>query len=293
MLSSSGAGQSAQASDRSLIIGSSGLLGKALMRHLKSVGQDFAVCNRRHLANLEIMQFQLEELPNIDQSFDVIYLLAAQIPYANMNSYSPALIDANIGLVLDITQQFPESHIVFSSSVSVYGTPTQQPITESHPYNQPNAYGMSKICAESILRAHPSYCILRFSSLYGVEMQTPTFLPLIINQAIKSNEIRLQGDGTRLQNYLCVEDAATMLTVAANSRLKAVVHATANESHSNRQIAEIIASQVGNTKIRYSGTDDSPSFEYSTHRWNQLFGHRTRVPIEEGIKGLIENAKNK
>ena len=293
MANSSGAGQNSQKPDRALIIGSSGLLGKALMRHLKSVGQDFAVCNRRHLANLEIMQFQLEELPSIDESFDVIYLLAAQIPYANMNNYSPSLIDANVGLVLDITKQFPESHIVFSSSVSVYGTPIHQPITESHPFNQPNAYGMSKVSAESILRAHRSYCILRFSSLYGVEMQTPTFLPLIIDQAIKSNEIRLQGDGTRLQNYLSVEDAATMLTVAANSRLKAVVHATANESHSNRQISEIIASQMGNTKIHYSGTDNSPSCEYSTHRWNQLFGYRTRVRIEDGIRELIENAKNK
>lgn len=277
--------------DRALIIGSSGLLGNALMHRLTALDRDFAVCNRKRSPNLSVPQFRIEELNKIDPTFDVVYLLAAHIPYANMTTYSHSLIEANVALAHGVSKQFPESRIVFSSSVSVYGTPMQRPITESHPYNQPNAYGMSKISAESILRAHQSFCILRFSSLYGVGMRLKTFLPTVIDQAIKSREIKLHGDGTRLQNYLSVKDAAAILTTAADSQHNSVVHATANQSHSNREIAEMVASQVGNTNILYLGTDCSPSFEYSTVRWNQLFDYRTQVPIEDGIRELVDDVR--
>ncbi len=277
--------------DRALIIGSSGLLGNALMHRLTALGRGCAVCNRKRSPYLSDPQFRIEELDQIGQNFDIVYLLAAHIPYANMTTYSPSLIEANVALAHKVSKQFPESRIVFSSSVSVYGTPMQRPMTESHPYNQPNAYGMSKISAESILRAHQSFCILRFSSLYGIGMRRNTFLPTIIDQAIESRKIKLHGDGTRLQNYLSVKDAAAILTTAADSQHNSVVHATANQSHSNREIAEIVASQVGNTEILYLGTDCSPSFEYSTVQWNQLFNYRTHVPIEDGIRELIDDVR--
>lgn len=277
--------------ERVLIVGSSGLLGGALVKQLQSAGQELAICNRNPISNSDHQQYRIEDLPKIKQHFDVIYLLAAHIPYGEMTTYSPPLIAANVALPLAISKQFPESRIVFSSSVSVYGTPLQLPITESHPYNQPNSYGMSKISAESILQAHSSFCILRFSSLFGEGMRSQTFLPLIIEQALRSGKIQVHGDGSRLQNYLHVKDAAAMLHVAANSRHSVVVNATANQSYSNRRIAEIVAGQIGDTEILHSQIDTSPSYEYTNDRWNSLFNYNMRVPIEDGIKGLIEDVR--
>lgn len=44
-------------------------------------------------------------------------------------------------------------HFVFSSSATVYGEPTELPITEEHLLNPVNPYGQSKLMCEDILRA--------------------------------------------------------------------------------------------------------------------------------------------
>ena len=46
---------------------------------------------------------------------------------------------------------------IFTSSAAVYGTPQQQPITEEHPLNPINLYGVTKVSGEKRVNAcHPT-----------------------------------------------------------------------------------------------------------------------------------------
>ena len=62
--------------------------------------------------------------------------------------------------------------LVYSSSASVYGDAVEIPMTESHPFNNRNFYGATKIAGEAMCRAYHDrygldYVGLRYMNVYG------------------------------------------------------------------------------------------------------------------------------
>ena len=55
--------------------------------------------------------------------------------------------------VLEACVENEVEKLVFSSSASVYGDAMETPMTESHPFNNRNFYGSTKIAGESMCRA--------------------------------------------------------------------------------------------------------------------------------------------
>ena len=130
-------------------------------------------------------------------------------------------------------------HLVFSSSATVYGEPTQMPIREDYPTGLPtNPYGRSKLMVEELLRdlAHSdprwSIALLRYFNPVGAHVsgligEDPNgipnnLLPYISQVAIgKLKQLSVFGadyptlDGTGVRDYIHVVDLA-------NGHLKAL-----------------------------------------------------------------------
>jgi nucleoside-diphosphate-sugar epimerase len=253
-----------KAKTRHLIVGSTGLLGSALRHHLLARGIVFATVDRAPAnSNTGAQQtWLLDDLTSLPKDFESIYLLAARIPWGNMDTPDAALVEANVKLPEQVAGLFPNSHLLHASSVSVYGTPLNSPITTDHPYNRPNYYAQTKLAGETVVQTHSNACILRFSSLYGIGMTPHLFLPSIIRQALTQGQIQVFGTGKRRQNYLQVERAAAMLALAAVKGLTGIHHAVAGRAFSNYEVATHIARLIPGTKITLTDRDDSPSFEY-------------------------------
>lgn len=275
-----------------LIVGSSGFLGKNLLKELqesKKESENLFTLNRsfpKQLAsNKEFCWGNLDQLP---EDIEIVFLLAAHIPYGRMNETSTELIEANIELPLKIKNKFPNAKIVFASSVGVYGTPLTLPITEAHPFNSPNAYGESKIKAEVIIQEHKDFSILRFSSLYGPGMKKVTFLPQIINSAIINKQISIYGSGERSQDYLHIKDAVQACLFAALEKNNNLINVASGKSFSNLQIAQIIQKLLPETTIERTNTNDpSPSFEYKIDKLKNLY--QPTIFPEQGIQNLINS----
>lgn len=123
-------------------------------------------------------------------------------------------------------------HLVFSSSATVYGEPTQMPIREDYPTGLPtNPYGRSKLMVEELLRdlAHSdprwSIALLRYFNPVGAHVsgligEDPNgipnnLLPYISQVAIgKLKQLSVFGadyptlDGTGVRDYIHVVDLA-------------------------------------------------------------------------------------
>lgn len=143
--------------------------------------------------------------------------------------------------LLECMKQYGVTQLVFSSSATVYGTPSELPITEDAQTGDgiTNPYGQTKFMIEQILRdyaaAHPDMAvtILRYFNPIGAHIsgrigEDPNgipnnLLPYIAQVAVgKLQQISVFGDdydtpgGTALRDYIHVVDLARGHVAAIN-----------------------------------------------------------------------------
>ena len=107
--------------------------------------------------------------------------------------------------------------LVYSSSASVYGDASEVPMTESHPFNNKNFYGATKIAGEAMCRAYfdrfgLSYAGLRYMNVYGPHQdQTAAYtgvIPIMLNKIDANEAPTVNGDGTQAYDFIGVEGVA-------------------------------------------------------------------------------------
>lgn len=267
-----------------LVIGANGFLGRNLVKRCLTTSWNVTCVyhnNYDYLPN-GCKKYSYDELKTINTSFDVIFLLAASIPYKHFNHPSVELLQSNILLSLETVKKFSNSKLIFSSSASVYGN-HDEVISEASGYNNPNFYGLTKLAGETIVRFHKNYQIIRFSSLYGTGMNPSTFLPTIINDAKFKKIITIHGRGMRYQDYLHVDDAVSYLLSAASCNISGIYLGVNGISHSNIEVAECIKEYIKDCLIQNVGNDDSPSFRYNNDITKNILKFTPKISLEKGI----------
>jgi UDP-glucose 4-epimerase len=119
--------------------------------------------------------------------------------------------------VLEACVQNNIKRLIYSSSASVYGDAAEVPMTESHPFNNKNFYGATKIAGEAMCRAYHdryglSYVGLRYMNVYGPHQdQTAAYtgvIPIMLNKIDANEAPTINGDGTQAYDFIDVEDVA-------------------------------------------------------------------------------------
>lgn len=274
-----------------LIIGANGLLGRTIAAQciVRGWRTDAAYhINTDHIPE-QCARIPIPRLGRNTGNYDIVFLAAAHIPYGNFNTPGRELSTANVRLVLDTAENFPDAKIVFASSVAVYGTAGTDSITENHPFDNPTLYGLSKIAGECVIRQQSRYAIIRFSSLYGNGMTTHTFLPNIIRQARQHGTITLYGNGERYQDYLHIDDAATLALAAAEYDKNGIFLGVQGTSISNLEAARIVQSCYPATDISFIGTDSAPSCRYDNRITQEQLMFSPHYSTESGIRELCSH----
>lgn len=155
------------------------------------------------------------------------------------------------------------SHLIFSSSASVYGHPIYSPIDEEHPKNPISPYGRTKWFVEQMLAdfgaAAPLYSVsLRYFNAAGAELEGEIgeahdpethLIPLTILAALKKRPpLTLFGedhdtpDGTPIRDYVHVMDIAEAHVLALEWSLENKRSLTLNlGSGKGSSVKEVIA----------------------------------------------------
>ncbi|TMQ28799.1 MAG: NAD-dependent epimerase/dehydratase family protein, partial [Nitrospirae bacterium] len=105
---------------------------------------------------------------------DCVFHLAA-LWLLHCHNYPRSAFEVNIRgtfNVLEACMANKVGRLVYSSSASVYGDAVEEPMTESHPLNNTNFYGATKVAGEQMCRAfHHRYGLdyigLRYMNVYG------------------------------------------------------------------------------------------------------------------------------
>lgn len=162
-------------------------------------------------------------------------------------------------------------NLVFSSTAAVYGEPRHNPITEEHPLNPGNVYGMSKMMIEQVLPRYSANYGLRYISLryfnaagadasgsIGEKHRSESHLiPLAIFRAMgKNRQFTIYGedyetpDGTCLRDYIHVSDLAQAHLLALEALLSGkiaerVYNLGNGRPHSVRQVIAAVENSAG------------------------------------------------
>lgn len=274
--------------DTVLIVGPDGFLASqllqrlALLPHVTVIG----LGKRAESGNLKSNYYNdFRLLKKEHPEIELIFLLGSYIPYGKFHVPHTDFITDNIQIVAELSLSYPDARIVFSSSVSVYGTPAQLPIGLSSPFCNPDLYGLSKLAGEAIVRNHKRYAIIRFSSIIGRGMRALTMIPKMI-EASHTGTITVQGEGSRLQNYIDVRDAAEMCLQAAKMDENIIVLGVGERSYTNLEVANYIKS-LTQANIEFTGKDSSPSFVYDSEESYRILDFRPGYSLEQSLNDII------
>ena len=162
---------------------------------------------------------EIDILNKAMEGMDYVISLAAMW-LLHCKDFPRTAFDVNIGGTFNILEACVQNNIkklIWSSSASVYGDALELPMTESHPFNNKNFYGASKIAGEAMATAfNDRYGLkvigLRYMNVYGPHQdQTAAYtgvVPIMLNK-IESNEApTINGDGSQAYDFIYVEDVA-------------------------------------------------------------------------------------
>jgi UDP-glucose 4-epimerase len=202
--------------------------------------------------------------------------------------------------------------VIFSSSVAVYGTPTQFPITEDSGYAsaglQPPSllYGASKLMGEALCARYArsfglEFNNLRFASVYGERQHAravnAVFVAKICDQVRRGEAPVIEGDGSEVHDYVYVTDVARACVLA--------MHSSAHNHALNVATGvDTTATQVAETALRICGRQDlKPQYredrravrsaagtrlQFSREKAEREVGWVPQVGLEEGMRRLID-----
>ncbi|MFA6048652.1 MAG: NAD-dependent epimerase/dehydratase family protein [Candidatus Micrarchaeia archaeon] len=220
-----------------LVTGGTGRLGRVVVRQLLARGHSLRLLVRsaakakllfgRIGKKLEFAEADLEnasdasvkKLSGACRGVQTLVHLAAQVDY---DVSSAQMYKANFGATVRLLEACKGAKVgrfVFCSSTSLYHKPSQRPIGESHALSPSNAYGKSKLAAETAVRASGiPFVILRPTLIYGPGFDTG-FGAVV--RLIRKNRMAVVGGGENRIALLHVEDAARAFVAAIEAGKRA------------------------------------------------------------------------
>jgi UDP-glucose 4-epimerase len=205
--------------------------------------------------------------------------------------------------------------VVFSSTCAVYGLPREIPITESHPVEPVNPYGLSKAMVERVLadydRAHGlRYVSLRYFNAAGADAegelgenhQPETHLiPRTLQTALgQQDHLEIYGtdyptkDGTCIRDYVHVSDLSKAHLLALDwvveNKVSAIFNLGTERGYSVSEVIEEARRVTGrkiSTKIGERRQGDPPVLISSSEKARRELGWEPRF---SSLSSILETA---
>lgn len=195
--------------------------------------------------------------------------------------------------------------LIWSSSASVYGDAVELPMTESHPFNNKNFYGASKIAGEAMCTAfNDRYGLevigLRYMNVYGPHQdQTAAYtgvVPIMLNKIEANESPVINGDGSQAYDFIYVEDVARCNVLALKSETKFGMYNVGTEVQTSikelcNTILELKKSDLQVIYKPYS-EDDARSLVQNRigarKKAEDELGFKYKYELREGLQNLID-----
>jgi UDP-glucose 4-epimerase len=206
--------------------------------------------------------------------------------------------------LLELCVEHRVEKVVAASSASVYGMAEEFPTAESHhPYNNRTFYGAAKAFNEGLLRTFNDmngldYVAFRYFNVYGPRMDIHGRYTEVLIRWMERLEAGRRpiifGNGRQTMDFVHVRDVAraNILGAKANTRDEVFNIASGTET-SLLELARSLAKAMSRQEIDPEfaperSVNPVPRRLASTAKAEHLLGFRTAIPLEEGLRELVD-----
>jgi nucleoside-diphosphate-sugar epimerase len=271
---------------RTVVIGSKGFVGGALMRRLQAAGAAVLGVTRQEV-DLQAGD-AAKRLAALLQPGDAVVAVAARAPCKDIAMMidnmvmTRAMVEALAGTTL--------SHVVNISSDAVYAD-GPLPLTEATPTATTSMHGAMHVAREiafaSTVKA--PLAILRPSLLYGADDPHNGYGPNRFRRLANAGEdIVLFGEGEERRDHVLIEDMAEIVFRVLERRSTGTLNVATGAVHSFRDIAEQVVGAAPR-KVAIKGSPRSGPMPHNGYRpfdiaaCRAAFPDFTYTPLADGI----------
>ncbi len=245
------------------ITGGTGYIGAHLLKRLADSGEKIHVLvrsekkatNIKH-PNVAIFEGDIMNKDSIRyamQGCNKVYHLAA---FAKVWAKDPKIyFDINVTAtvnILEVAQELEVSKVIVTSTAGVYGASVSDDITETYvrDFDFFNEYESSKAISESRIKdfviAGLDVSIVSPTRVYGPYLfGQPQSVTQLIHKYVKGNWRIIPGDGTKIGNYVFVDDVIDGHILAMEKGQKGHTYILGGENHDYNSFFKILAIESG------------------------------------------------
>jgi UDP-glucose 4-epimerase len=209
---------------RVLVTGATGYIGRAVVEQLQVNGHEPRILTHvSEVGGVEAVRGDLLDAASVTRAAagtDAVVHLAALGQIRESFEQPLRYYEVNVGGTLNILKALPR-RLVFVSTASVYGTPSEQPITEDCPRRPANPYAASKAAAEdavawTALAGRIGAATLRlFNAAGGGDRDESRLITRAVAVAAgRLESMTVFGDGSAIRDFVHVDDIARAAVLA-------------------------------------------------------------------------------
>jgi len=303
-----------------LVTGGAGFIGSHVVEELTNRGHHIIVLDDLSggftdnlIEGTEFVQGSINDVELINslfeqEKFDYVYHLAAyaaeglshfikRFNYNNNLIGSVNLINAAINSGVKC--------FVFTSSIAVYGSSPELPMTEETPAHPEDPYGIAKLAVEQELAVCKEmfdldYIIFRPHNVYGTRQNIGdkyrNVVGIFMNQILQDKPMTVFGDGKQTRAFSYIGDMAPIMAEAIDTpqAYNQIFNIGADQPYSVNQLAEAIAEAMGvEPNIVHKPARNEVKHAYSSHeKVERVFGKRELTTLEEGLHRMAAWVKD-
>ena len=281
-----------------LVTGGAGYVGYGLVRQLMSVSEISEIIiydnlSRRTYAFFDHQKFTEKplrfvhgdildgrKLNQLLQEVEVVYHLAAKVttPFADMDAHSFDQINHwGTAQVAYAAEQQGVKHLIYVSSVSVYGD-SEEPVNEESTPNPRSYYGIAKLAGEEQvlrLRNKMKVHVIRSGNVYGYN---PTYrIDAVINRFIFEahfeGRVSIQGTGQQQRAFIHVDKLGAALCQLLTADVDSGVYDLAEHNFSINDIllsVKVLYPELETINVNPNMPRRNISLMLPTPLWQQL-----------------------
>jgi len=297
-----------------VVTGGLGFIGSNFVHHIIQSREDLIVTNvdaqfiGSNPANVKGLQgnsryrFVKGDLANnsfvrkILKNADFVVNFAAQTHVDRSIAQPEPFFESNARGAFNLFQSAKENKItklVHISTDEVYGSIDSGSFSEESSLHPSSPYSATKAAADLMAQAwnltyHLPVVTLRCTNNVGPRQHPEKFIPKMIIRALRGLDIPLYGGGRQIRDWIYVIDFCNAIELALERGVAGEVYnISAGNELTNREVAERLLKQFGETKSKIIEVEDRPGhdFRYSleSKKAQRILGWKSDHSFEDGL----------
>ena len=185
---------------------------------------------------------------------------------------------------------------VFTSSIAVYGSSPDLPMTEETPAHPEDSYGIAKQAIELELRAcqdlfELDFVIFRPHNVYGPHQNIAdryrNVIGIFMNQILQGQPMTIFGDGTQTRAFSYIDAVAPLMAEAIDvpECRNQIFNVGADQPYSLSELAAAVAGAMGvSANVVHLPARREVQHAHASHdKALRVFGPRPQTSLDEGL----------